>query len=596
MTLPVLAANLPDELRSERRWVVWKYELRDGKPTKIPFDPVTRQRAKSNDPATWGSWLDVLQHANNGYDGIGFMLAGSDIAVIDLDKCRDPETGGIDGHIETLIDDCASFTEVSPSGTGVHVWCHGTPPDAARRRVGTVEFYSGADNRYVAMTGHRIRKYAMRELDLTALHGKLFPHEEDRDDRASSHNDNPNQLEPSAPARSSSWTPKALIEQAILHATDPERVRLMVAGELAGHPSESEARLSLLNALARVTDEPDAIRAAYEATARRNSKQDHRLLPGEIRKALESRPVLAIGSFGPLGGLAGWPSYPDDELLAKELPEIVSLPVLGQPNVIIRGGSHVVAAGPKSGKTTLLGHAIYEWAAVGETIRYITEEPVRMWQHRLRGRKVTGAVRFTPGYGIEPARLLGMAGDCQESVIVVDTIRPFLRIADENDNAAVGRAVEAWVKMARDSSKTLVLVHHQRKGGEGFDAISGAHALFGTVDQAVLVIRDPSAKTRRRIETIGREVEPQAWLYDYDAMARDVFYVGAPGDVRRDETEERLLRVLDTTWQSRADVVGKLDAPKPSDRTIQRALTALVARGAVSTMGAGSVTAYRLSD
>jgi hypothetical protein len=55
-------------------------------------------------------------------DGIGFVFNGDGIAGVDLDGCRNPETGAIAPWAQRIIDDFASYTEVSPSGTGVKIY------------------------------------------------------------------------------------------------------------------------------------------------------------------------------------------------------------------------------------------------------------------------------------------------------------------------------------------------------------------------------------------------------------------------------------------------------------------------------------------
>jgi hypothetical protein len=50
------------------------------------------QSAKSNDPATWGSFEHAVAAVRSGQaDGIGFMLLGSTIGAVDLDHCLHPE-------------------------------------------------------------------------------------------------------------------------------------------------------------------------------------------------------------------------------------------------------------------------------------------------------------------------------------------------------------------------------------------------------------------------------------------------------------------------------------------------------------------------
>src|SRR3954468_16962558 len=108
------------ELRASPRWVLWRTVERDGKPTKVPFQPNGRP-ASSTDPETWSTYAEVVKALERGgYDGIGYVFAPDDeYAGIDLDKCV------VDGKVtfgaRTVIDRLASYTEFSPSGTGVHI-------------------------------------------------------------------------------------------------------------------------------------------------------------------------------------------------------------------------------------------------------------------------------------------------------------------------------------------------------------------------------------------------------------------------------------------------------------------------------------------
>ena len=82
-------------------------EKRQGKWTKPPLQArFPARRAKNNDPATWSSYAEAAHAVQEGLgDGIGFVLTGTEIAAIDLDHCRDPETGAIDpGRWPSLIE------------------------------------------------------------------------------------------------------------------------------------------------------------------------------------------------------------------------------------------------------------------------------------------------------------------------------------------------------------------------------------------------------------------------------------------------------------------------------------------------------------
>jgi primase-polymerase (primpol)-like protein len=146
---------VPVSLRQYDQWVCWTTQERSGKATKLPLDPtsVSGAYASTADPATWGSFDAALQRATApDVDGIGFVFTTEDPFVgVDLDDCRE-ETGLSDEAIE-IITRLHSYTEVSPSGSGLHILVRGTLPEGPRRKGG-VEAYD--DARYFTMTGERL--------------------------------------------------------------------------------------------------------------------------------------------------------------------------------------------------------------------------------------------------------------------------------------------------------------------------------------------------------------------------------------------------------------------------------------------------------
>ncbi|MGH8695713.1 MAG: hypothetical protein ACREVS_04510 [Burkholderiales bacterium] len=87
-------------------------------------------------------------------DGIGYVLTAADGVVgIDLDKCRDPDTGVIAPWALAIVQQIDAYTEVSPSGTGVRIFAPGTLSGGGRNRH-HVEMYTRG--RYLTLTGHRL--------------------------------------------------------------------------------------------------------------------------------------------------------------------------------------------------------------------------------------------------------------------------------------------------------------------------------------------------------------------------------------------------------------------------------------------------------
>src|SRR5262249_24216161 len=64
------------------------------------------------------------------------------IVGIDLDCCRDPKTGTVDSWAQAIIDEVRSYTEVSPSGTGIRIFAKGRIPGEGRKK-GPFEIYNG---------------------------------------------------------------------------------------------------------------------------------------------------------------------------------------------------------------------------------------------------------------------------------------------------------------------------------------------------------------------------------------------------------------------------------------------------------------------
>ena len=138
--------NIPDDLKNYKNWVLWRYETRDGRKTKIPYS-TNGERAKSNDPATWASFGEVCRLAAR-YNGIGFMFSNSPFVGIDVDHCLDTAE-----HREAaagMIEDCKSYAEVSPSGTGIHII--GRAELEKGFRHGNLEVYPSG--RYFTVTGN----------------------------------------------------------------------------------------------------------------------------------------------------------------------------------------------------------------------------------------------------------------------------------------------------------------------------------------------------------------------------------------------------------------------------------------------------------
>lgn len=166
----ICVENIPQELRDQRSWVLWRA---DG-PQKVPCSARTGRNASCGDPSTWATFEEAIAALAEGYDGIGFQLTPPFVGI-DLDGCRDPETALIDDGAQAIIEHLKSYTEVSPSGRGIHIFVTGALPPGRRRTTG-VELYDR--DRYFTVTGQHLAGTPLavesRSLELAALHARLF--------------------------------------------------------------------------------------------------------------------------------------------------------------------------------------------------------------------------------------------------------------------------------------------------------------------------------------------------------------------------------------------------------------------------------------
>lgn len=176
---------IPTELVNQPQWVCWDWlwEPRRGGWTKPPVNARTCGRASATDARTWTDFpmaLAAMQRRN--YAGLGFVVCHADpYTGIDLDRCRDPDTGKIAPWATEIMDQFDSYTEISPSGTGLRIWVAGTlvgllPEGKEGAKAGPIEAYSG--KKYLTLTGHALgeapAEIAGRQAELNAFSARHF--------------------------------------------------------------------------------------------------------------------------------------------------------------------------------------------------------------------------------------------------------------------------------------------------------------------------------------------------------------------------------------------------------------------------------------
>ena len=237
---------LPEAVIQEGRFCCWRYEERNGKKTKVPYQPVTGLRAQSNDRSSFVPFGTAA--GAEGYDGIGIGIFDG-ICAIDLDHCL--TDGKPNEKAAEIIRLMHSYTETSPGGDGVHILFRapGFRYDTNRyyimnHRQGIEVYVSGATSKYVTLTGNRITRddFGDRTEELRQLLERYMLR--------------PNgKAEAENPAANAINAGNALPDDAdLLHramnSRNGEAFARLWRGDISGYPSHSEADHALCSRLA----------------------------------------------------------------------------------------------------------------------------------------------------------------------------------------------------------------------------------------------------------------------------------------------------------------------------------------------------------
>ncbi|MEA4888688.1 MAG: phage/plasmid primase, P4 family [Clostridiaceae bacterium] len=170
--------KVPNELKQIPQWVNFMFVPNDakGKFDKVPINPQTMHGASSINQKSWASFEVAVQSLGKTAkcyitrnklkteysgmaDGIGIMF-GNNVFGIDIDHCF--IDGVMTDDANDIIVTMDSYTELSPSGTGVHILAFGSKPDGkCKNDEKGIEMYD--TGRFFTVTGNAIIENPPRE-------------------------------------------------------------------------------------------------------------------------------------------------------------------------------------------------------------------------------------------------------------------------------------------------------------------------------------------------------------------------------------------------------------------------------------------------
>jgi len=191
------------------------------------------------------------------------------------------------------------------------------------------------------------------------------------------------------------------------------------------------------------------------------------------------------------------------EWLAKEL--------------LIAGGISLLAARPKSGKSTLV-RQLAKAVCKGEEflgrevekgrVAYLAlEEHPAMLQHQFKTIGLTKdddiMLHVGPIYGKNRAdTLIGYLKDYEAKLVVIDTLALFAGIEDSNSYDKVNKSMEQVRRIARETNSHVMLIHHTTKSDvTSTNSIMGSQAYLGAVDTAMII---NCTGPKRFLTSVGR--------------------------------------------------------------------------------------------
>mgnify|MGYP002345432775 FL=1 len=197
--------------------------------------------AESNNEATWATFEQALEfhRAHDWTDGIGLVVSDEDDFVgMDLDHCRDAETGEIAPWAKRIVDLMDSYTEITPSQEGLRIFARGALPPSGRKK-GDFEVYE--TGRYLTVTGNHLEgtplAVSKRELQIRQVHRSIWPEPPKDPER------------PREAPRPVDLADAELLAKARL-AANGQKFAMLWSGNSTGYGSRSEADMALCSLLA----------------------------------------------------------------------------------------------------------------------------------------------------------------------------------------------------------------------------------------------------------------------------------------------------------------------------------------------------------
>ena len=247
--------TIPEEMKRLKQWVIWGI---NPEKEKCPYTPMnTSVEARANDAAGWADFgAAVSAAARLGRGGIGFEFGVEPcgIAGIDLDHVIN-DAGELEEWAAAIVKAMDSYTELSPSGQGLHIFCKTNEPmrkfcSYHKKTVKgnqNLEVYD--ERKYYTVTGQaygEVKPLQERTEALKKICALYFGEAEERKQKTGAEGTR---------GTSGSQSNSELWERMFSNAENGSEIKALYSGDISAYNGDdSAADLALCNHLAYWTD------------------------------------------------------------------------------------------------------------------------------------------------------------------------------------------------------------------------------------------------------------------------------------------------------------------------------------------------------
>ena len=619
------------------QWVVWRKEEVDGKSKKVPYISESRKVDTTKPYQCLNYQAAIFIHTSKPdvFDGIGLVLDGK-ILGVDLDSClRD---GVItDPVVAEFVEAAKTYTDISPSGTGLHLYFKLTESlELQRNRLSSAqstahyEFYT--ENRYLTFSCNPFGTYGFHGVRTISPEEavellEILGYSPDGGSESSEELD----------LTVSSSTPDLeAIKQAMFNSSSSPEIKNLYSGDTSAYTDDiSRAEAALCGHLAYWTNgDRDAMRELWldSDLAQRTKTQER---SDYVERTLD----LALASHHP-GSSGDSVTLSESTSKQNELEEMISDLTMAEMDVedlikletklewdvdqlIPSSTLNMIAAPSHQGKTFIALHIAvcmaYQLPVFGhfkvdkqKNVLIFNEEDVaedlknRMSSLLPQEREPGGKIKIYTNTDklISPMWIEGVMERVRANnagMVIIDSLAEMTDI-NENDNQEA-RKIMRCLRRLWQNGVTVILLHHNKKGqGQGginesaMDMIRGASSIPASL-HGCLGVRALNENEFRisqlKLKASGRKVKPftvrKVSMVTLDNTFKDTFeYLGEhdPDSTVAEALGGIILKLCQESahfYFTRKTLVEMGLAHRAEDKKLRNALDRLVKQGLLNT-------------